>query len=443
MPPLVLLCLWVGGSVLGAQQSPLPLLPQSPFITVWNAPTEPCMSKFEVDLDLSVFDIVHNVNQSFMGTNMTIFYEDKLGNYPHYTVRGVAINGGVPQNFSLQRHLQNAQADIVKDIPSSDFQGLAVVDWESWRPLWVRDWDSKEVYWEGSRALVRAKHPDWSPSQVEDEAKKEFEAAGRAFMEDTLRLGRRVRPGGLWGFYGFPCCYNYEYKNVTANYTGKCPEVEMRRNDELVWLWNASSAIYPDIYLDLSLRGRGDAILLYSRYRILEGMRVAGQVKPIGLPVLPYARIAFTHSLEFLSQDDLMRTIGESAALGAAGVVLWGDSNFSKSKATCRAVQDYLDETLGRFVVNITSAATVCSQVLCSGQGRCQRKDPSSAALLQLDPGDWSILFTPGLRGAPRYSVHGKPGQQAVQHMVSQFECQCYPGWSGDHCQKPVFPRRH
>ncbi|KAJ8394865.1 hypothetical protein AAFF_G00042200 [Aldrovandia affinis] len=411
-----------------------------PFITVWNAPTEPCMSKYKVDLDLSVFDIVLNQNQSFMGQNITIFYESKLGLYPHYGARGEAVNGGVPQNFSLREHLSRAQADIVMDIPSPDFQGLAVVDWESWRPLWIRNWDSKRMYWDGSRALVLAKHPDWAPALVDEEAQKEFEAAGRAFMEGTLRLGRSLRPGGLWGFYGFPGCYNYQYKNATANYTGECPELEVKRNDELAWLWNASSALYPDVYLELGLRSRGDAIRRYTHHRILEALRVAGQV-PITPPVLPYSRIAYTYTLEFLSQEDLVHTIGESVALGAAGVVLWGDGSFSKSQATCQAVKEYIDETLGRYVVNVTTAATICSKVVCSGQGRCQRRDPASAALLHLDPRGWRVLATPGLRGAPQYSVRGQLSQRSARDMASQFQCQCYPGWSGEHCHKPLQSR--
>lgn len=31
-------------------------------------------------------------------------------------------------------------------------------------------------------------------------------------------------------------------------------------------------------------------------------------------------------------QEDLVHTIGESVALGASGIVLWGDGNYSKTK---------------------------------------------------------------------------------------------------------------
>lgn len=271
---------------------------QVPFLTVWNAPTASCLSQYGVDLDLGTFSIIQNQNQTFMGENITIFYAEKLGLYPRYSSQTEAVNGGVPQNASLDEHLRVASEDIRTFIPDRDFQGLAVVDWESWRPVWERNWDSKQVYWEASRALVRSKHPDWSPAQVNAAAQLEFEEAGRKFMEETLKLGREERPNGLWGYYGFPNCYNY-YSDKSANYTGECPAVETKRNDQLLWLWNVSSALYPDVYLSLDLRHLGREVLLYTRHRILEAMRAGAQLAP---PVFPYARIVYTYTLDFLSQ---------------------------------------------------------------------------------------------------------------------------------------------
>lgn len=332
---------------------------QVPFLTVWNAPTASCLSQYGVDLDLGTFNIVQNQNQTFMGANITIFYAEKLGLYPRYSGQGVAINGGVPQNASLDEHLRVASENIFTFIPDKNFQGLAVVDWESWRPLWERNWDSKQIYCEASRALVRKMHPEWTPAQVDVEARAKFEAAGRKFMEETLKLGQRERPNGLWGYYGFPNCYNY-YSEKSTNYTGECPPIEIKRNNKLFWLWASSSALYPDIYLSLNLRGLGKEVLLYTHHRILEAMRVGDQVTPIPLPVFTYARIVYTYSLEFLSkasssylccygilfffvsfaypplctflQEHLIYTVGESAALGSAGVVLWGDHTYSRSQ---------------------------------------------------------------------------------------------------------------
>ncbi|MGH0177188.1 UNVERIFIED_CONTAM: hypothetical protein FKN15_074516 [Acipenser sinensis] len=432
----VLLSIWAPGLVtLSVRQSVPSLLPNTPFLMVWNAPTQPCMTKYNVDLDLSLFDIVLNQNQSFMGDNITIYYEGKLGLYPHYDLLGKPVNGGVPQNGSLPEHLRAAGDEIREDIPRPDFSGLAIVDWESWRPLWARNWDSKTVYWEGSRTLVREKHPDWPPSKVEEAAQKEFQEAGRSFMEGTLKLGLSLRPGGWWGFYGFPACYNYQYKNSTANYTGRCPQLEMKRNDELGWLWNASSALYPSIYLDSDLHDKDDCIQKFTHYRVLEAMRVAGQVVPVSPPVLPYARIVYAYTLKFLTQEDLIHTIGESAALGAAGVVLWGDAHYAQSQEVCQAVKEYVDGMLGRYLVNVTAAVTLCSNTVCSGRGRCQRKDSGSATYLHLDPRSWAVVSNPGPKRV-QFSVRGRPGKWELAEMEAQFGCQCYQGWGGRHCEK-------
>ena len=273
---------------------------QLPFFSVWNAPSAKCLSRYGVDLDLGTFSIIHNQKQIFMGEKITIFYANRLGLYPYYSSEGVAVNGGVPQNASLVNHLRVASDDINTDIPDRDFNGLAVVDWESWRPVWERNWDSKRVYWEASETLVKSKHPDWSPAQVEAAARVEFEEAGRKFMEQTLQLGQKERPNGLWGYYGFPDCYNYHKENT--KYTGECPPIEIQRNNELLWLWNASSALYPSIYLSTALRDLDKDVLLYTQHRILEAMRVGAQATPSAPPVFPYSRFVYTYTLDFLSQ---------------------------------------------------------------------------------------------------------------------------------------------
>ncbi|XP_043923810.1 hyaluronidase-1-like isoform X2 [Protopterus annectens] len=301
-----------------------------PFVTVWNAPTQRCKTKFDVDLDLSVFDIIANQNEEFRGQNVTIFYSGLLGYYPHYEDQTTDINGGIPQNASLKAHLAKAAKDIVKYIPREDFSGLAIIDWEQWKPVWERNWDSKDIYRQKSEELVRQKHPEWSKSKITKEAKIEFEQAAQAFMLQTQMLGQKLRPGGLWGFYSFPGCYNYDKHFI--NYTGKCPDIEISRNNELKWLWKSSTALYPSIYLPEKLKSSKN-VQKYVHHRVKEALRVANISYGNHLPVLPYARIVYTFTIDFLTQEDLIHTIGESAALGAAGVVLWGDAHYSASKS--------------------------------------------------------------------------------------------------------------
>lgn len=311
LPPPLLLFLQLTSLVTCLQLDPSAFSHQ-PFLSVWNAPTSSCLTQYAVDLDLGTFSIVQNQNQSFMGKNITIFYAEKLGLYPWYSDETVAVNGGVPQNASLDQHLRAASEDIRSCIPDRDYQGLAVVDWESWRPFWNRNWDSKHVYQEASKALVRAKHSEWRPAQVESAARAEFEEAARRFMEETLKLGQSQRPNGRWGFYGFPNCYNSYSPKSAPKYTGECPEVEKKRNNELGWLWKASSALYPDIYLSNELRELHHEVLLYTQNRILEAMRAGALLAPLAPPVFPYARIVYTYTLEFLSQASGTWWVGSS-----------------------------------------------------------------------------------------------------------------------------------
>ncbi|XP_044205493.1 hyaluronidase-1-like [Thunnus albacares] len=431
--PGLLLFLNTISLVSGLQEAASPIS-KLPFFSVWNAPSAHCLSKYGVDLNLGTFSIIQNQNQIFMGEKITLFYENKLGLYPKYNSQGVAINGGVPQNASLAKHLRAASIDIQTDIPDRDFHGLAVVDWESWRPVWERNWSGMKVYKEGSEELVRAKHPDWSPAQIEAAARVEFEEAGRKIMEETLKLGQKERPNGLWGFYGFPNCYNHY--DQSTKYTGECPPIELKRNDELFWLWDTSSALYPDIYLSLKLSGLGKDVLLYTQHRILEAKRVAAKATQSTPPIFPYSRFVYTYSLDFLSQEHLEYTIGESAALGTAGIVLWGDSTYSASKDSCETVKSFIDQTLGPYLVNVTSAAALCSQTLCSSKGRCERRNPTSSTYLHLDPAVWTVVTEKKPVGGPHYRVLGQMRTNDVTRMKSQFQCKCYSGWGGESCSK-------
>ncbi|KAM4651073.1 hyaluronidase-1-like isoform 1-T3 [Discoglossus pictus] len=407
-----------------------PVLSGRPFVTVWNAPTRRCWDTFGVELDLAAFDITINQNHSFIGGEVVIFYSNQLGLYPFYDSGVESVNGGLPQKASLDDHLRKAHNDLVEAIIDPLFKGVAVVDWENWRPVWSRNWDKMKVYIQQSLQWVRQRYPYWSHRRVRRLARNEFEGAAQDFMRSTLELGRTLRPGGLWGFYGFPSCYNYNYRNTSHNYTGVCPEVEMRRNDRLRWLWGASQALYPEIYLEEWLRN-SEYVGRFVRHRVGEGFRVAEVAPGVELPVLPYARIVYTYSMNFLTQEDLIQTIGQSAALGATGIILWGNSDYSRSKESCLAVKTYVDTILGQYVVNVTSGAVLCSQAVCSGNGRCVRKDLTSDVHLHLHPTSFQIEKNLQTKG---FVVSGRVTKQDITYLETHFQCRCYPGWTGAEC---------
>lgn len=49
-------------------------------------------------------------------------------------------------------------------------------------------------------------------------------------MENTLVKAKEIRPNGLWGFYGFPRCFNYKMDEDF------CQKDTTRYNDKYVML---------------------------------------------------------------------------------------------------------------------------------------------------------------------------------------------------------------
>ncbi|XP_050168769.1 hyaluronidase-3-like isoform X2 [Myiozetetes cayanensis] len=326
----MVLVLWMClalGITSGESPAPEPLSGGQPFAVVWNVPTGRCQRRFGVALPLSDYGIVENQGGHFRGQNITIFYKNKFGLYPYLSQQGVPRNGGIPQCVPLSAHLARVAEDIHLLLRPA-FHGLAVVDWEEWRPLWAQNWGTKKMYRAASEQWVRDRHGILPARRRLRLARREFEQAAQALMEETLLLGQTLRPGGLWGFYRFPDCLNGNWAKE-ANYTGQCQPAEVQRNNRLGWLWAASTALYPSIYLPPALppalRHR------YVHHRLREALRVAAFGARGLLPVIAYSRLSFRRSPQFLELADLVHTIGESAALGAAGLVLWGDMSYSHS----------------------------------------------------------------------------------------------------------------
>lgn len=413
-----------------------PIVKDSPFLVTWNAPTSRCAASFEVPLHLEAYGILVNSQEAFIGGNITIFYYDQLGLYPYYlntTVPPTAVNGGCPQNASLTKHLDKMEKDILAAMPSDSFAGLAVIDWENWRPLWIRNWDKKNVYRNMSLLLVRQRNPLFSDSQVETQAKFEFETAAKTFMSETLRLARSLRPNGWWGYYLFPDCYNYHYLDSFEDFTGHCPMLEEQRNEELSWLWENSKALYPSIYVEEVLRTSPQG-KKFVWAKVAEALRVAELTSSQhSLPVFVYARPFYTYTLKELNQTDLVYTIGQAAAMGAHGIVLWGDADYSRNRTNCVKIRDYLMSTLGPYILNVTTAAKLCSQSICNNHGRCIRRRMASDTYLHLNPNSFQIqMYIDG--DQPHISVKGDLSRQQRDKMREEFICNCYQGWSGENC---------
>ncbi|XP_036184694.1 hyaluronidase-4 [Myotis myotis] len=408
----------------------LPIYQRKPFVAAWNAPIDQCLIKYNIRLNLKMFQVIGSPFAKARGQNVTIFYVDRLGYYPWYTSQGAPVNGGLPQNTSLQVHLQKVDQDINYYIPAKDFGGLAVIDWEHWRPQWTRNWGEKNVYRQKSRKLASDRLKNASATDIECLAKATFEQSAKAFMKETIELGLKSRPNGLWGYYLYPDCHNY---NVEApNYTGSCPEKEVLRNNELSWLWNSSAALYPAIGVRKSL-GDGENLLHFSQFRVHESMRVSAMTsRDYALPVFIYTRLDYRDEpLFFLSKQDLIRTIGESAALGAAGIVIWGDMNLTSSKGNCTKVKRFVSSDLGSYIVNVTRAAEICSLHLCRNNGRCIRKAWKAPDYLHLNPASYHIAASED----GEFHVEGEASDADLAGLAEKFSCHCYQGYEGADCR--------
>lgn len=414
-------------SAVDTKQTRWPLYSMKPLLLVWNAPTEDCTPRHGVRLSLDQFDIVASPNEGFVRQNLTIFYKERLGLYPYYE-RGTAVNGGLPQRVSLTQHYEKMPEGVHKYIRDSETKGLAVIDWEEWRPLWIRNWDIKDVYRNKSREMVEQRNPTWSQEKVSKVAQQEFELSARKFMLETLKYAKSLRPNQLWGFYLFPDCYNHDYRTSLDHYTGRCPDLEVFRNDQLNWLWMECTALYPSIYMDSVLRSTTQG-RLFVRNRVKEALRVASVGKGIMRPVFVYTRPTYISQMTPLTEIDLVSTIGESVSLGAAGIIFWGDTSYASSAASCSSLNEYLQDSLGRYLLNVSTAAELCSETLCKFHGRCLRKVPDQDVYLHLSPLSHTIVRQNG-----QLKVRGAAGKVELTLFRTHFKCQCYTGYQGEGC---------
>lgn len=302
--PVALTCSWLillFHSAFGQKPAKLPLIGRKPFIAAWNAPLDLCTFRYNITTNVNhLFHIQGSPRADWTGQNVTIFYANRLGYYPHYTPHGKAVFGGLPQNCSLDRHLFKAHQDINYFIPAEDFRGLAVIDWEFWRPQWSRNWHKKDIYRRKSKELTKKAYINVTATQVEELARRRFEKSAKMFMLKTIQLGRQLRPSALWGFYLYPDCHNYNLHD--QNYTGFCPLLERLRNDELVWLWNSSMALYPSVTIRKH-HSNSISNLHFTQHRIRESLRVASLTsKEYDLPTYVYLRLGYRdEALNFLT----------------------------------------------------------------------------------------------------------------------------------------------
>ncbi len=100
-------------------------------------------------------------------------------------------------------------------------------------------------------------------------------------------------------------------------------------------------------------------------------------------------------------------------------------------KTSCSNLDVYLRGPLNQYLLNVSTAAELCSQTLCASHGRCLRKNPDSDVYLHLNPLTHSIVGQSG-----NWTVAGELGEAEKTSFQTEFQCQCYSGYQGAGCDQ-------
>lgn len=196
---------------------------------------------------------------------------------------------GLPQNASLDIHLRQLEIDIDRFIPNRTFDGVAVIDFECWRPTFRQNFGDLKVYKDLTLLEVNKKHPTWSRDQIESQGKIIFENAAINFVNRTLLRARKLRPLAKWGFYGFPHCFN-RYRDFTQ--LERCPEQVESENNKLLFMF--PSAIYPSIYI--TQNQTSTVLTKFVKGKMSESNRVAKTTGKADIFRLAFIRYQYTDS---------------------------------------------------------------------------------------------------------------------------------------------------
>ena len=142
-------------------------------------------------------------------------------------------------------------------------------------------------------------HPSWTATQVEAQAKKEFEEAALNLFVIALKHGSYLRPNTLFGFYGMP------QGSDTLEATKK-----------MLPVWQVSGALFPSIYeasgINALTNSSYTAAFRSARMKStvsmgIEAAKLAAAANKVKarIPVFPFAWECYHNGSTFLTPEDL------------------------------------------------------------------------------------------------------------------------------------------
>ncbi|KHJ90721.1 hyaluronoglucosaminidase, partial [Oesophagostomum dentatum] len=311
---------------------------------------------------------------SFHGEKIAIFYEFNFGSYPYYKGYNVSfpVNGGLPQNCNITAHLEIAKKNITDETPAN-FDGLGIIDFEEWRPLFDQNgYGSKQVFQNESIGQIKRDNAILLDNQVKELAAKAFNESAREFFLKTIQEAKNLRPKAKWGFYGFPYC-NYNAGKEIGDY--ECSKQYRDWNDRMSFLFNASDALYPSIYLGFN--ATSEQRVRYIHAIINEARRISRKYKP-PLPIYAYTKIEYDPLKklnDFYDKNDLCASITQPANMGVDGIIFWSAS--ANMTQRCQYIKKYMERwnwkstSTFSLVKKIKEEHDLCRRQRCREHGKC------------------------------------------------------------------------
>ncbi|VDO04852.1 unnamed protein product [Haemonchus placei] len=357
----------------------------------WNSFTRHC--KCNITTVLEAHGIQDNADHNFTGEKVALFYEFTFGRYPYYKnyELGNPINNGTPQNLTqdaLDEHIRVAIQNITTHIKYSNSSGLGIIDFEEWRPLFITNCMKKQVYKDAAVLITNLTLQTTNVTLLNKTAEEKYEKAARLFIETTLRNATQIRNKTLWGMYGFPYC-NYDAgKNVTDF---RCMDRYKTFNDRMEYIFNASQALYPSIYLNNKTDYHRN--FRYVQAIMAETLRVARNYSR-HLPIYVYTKFEYDplnqlcsfytrpdsqsaqfHLAHFSKfQEDLCSTIVLPYKMGADGLIFWSSS--SNMTKRCDIVTKFVNTTLGPYEMLLNQIIPIARSLSCTYSSRAVKPMP-------------------------------------------------------------------
>ena len=213
------------------------------------------------------------------------------------------------------------------------------------------------IYINRSEALKKT-HPDWPADKVAKQAEADFNKASQEYWTASLRLCKKLRPNGVWGWY------NYPIDSWNATFTG------------LGWLYDEVTALFPSIYLtttNATLNRQYVDIALNKTKRVRDLHRKGGTraLPTYAFVWLDYDMPPFPKSTAgLLSPEDVQTELVKGATRWALdGVILWGSSIDARNATYCAgSYTTYVDQVAGPALLAAAKAADECAAARCSSR---------------------------------------------------------------------------